>query len=936
MGMATLPHPDHQFSTFSYFISYFKLQSFCSGIILRYLAELVLIMPLGSEKMEFGVQPAPESNGKRWTRLSEREIASEGPQEMTALHRAVKQGQTQIVAKLVSRFGGAVDQGDIYDRTPLHYVAAQQHAGELTQTLLKNGANVDAVDSQNLTPLHVVAYTPKWGDEPDGKGRNSVAAQLVDNGAEVNTRDVFGDSPLHDAAKRGDKELMKLLLQHGADSECRNFDDQTPQEVLPQTKDKPDLERLLRSIRNWDPDTAHACRAIPSDPPQCWNSGPGGETDDPTNICRKFFASVRFFYREREYSQSWSVSIHDLLHHSRDNSTIQKREEEFFDLVQEKFEVDKDRIRDNCWKWIHIPVNQDLVWRLTDDLDESGTSSNPPEKRKDGWRFLERNLAQRKGANPGVYIRVPHKTQEDLEADQGQETDHAPEMDHESWKDTSTDTENTSPNLYQREIWRDSTHLLDDRKFSLVVPYIDFETEQYLQRFEKSKGSYKIKTPRIRDKCELEVVSRPYKGLMGLHKSQSLDESQYDMLSEEDLRKRDEDQVVFKWSKDNIKKPTFTKGRNVALPPRKNIGEGDDRNVSPDNLKFKTYLNEKGKEAEFGRDTRDASQLPRLLMVHQLWLWKLDKDTVITAFPDRYHRGVEDSLFDTIRQGGIDSYRSPHQLIEDILYESVTFLDEFRYAGLGIHVLDIFDSSIAKCSDEEAACFEAFRKKLGKDDRGPEQINPEIDLIRQFKDIRPEQINPEIALIRQCKDIRDELHLLLRVFEMQRNVVKRFADLVWSSQSEIKKVFIEDCGVGYLIERTKSLDRHAQRTLQELDYLVQTEQAQISLEEAHSAGQLNKIIWLFTLITVIFERGWLWGAAATITVSIFIFNYGIIALAAAVGLGWKIAKRAPFHRGKDVDLVLGLEFFDALTERYRQEREAAPVTVKDKIVAKMF
>ncbi|KAK7407832.1 hypothetical protein QQX98_010003 [Neonectria punicea] len=85
---------------------------------------------------------------------------------------------------------------------------------------------------------------------------------------------------------------------------------------------------------------------------------------------------------------------------------------------------------------------------------------------------------------------------------------------------------------------------------------------------------------------------------------------------------------------------------------------------------------------------------------------------------------------------------------------------------------------------------------------------------------------------------------------------------------------------------------------------------------------------------------WLQGYAVFLKgnweISTFIFNYGIIALAAAVGLGWKIAKRTPFHRSEDVDLVSGLQFFDALTEHYRQEREAAPVTVKDKILAKVF
>ncbi|KAJ4167510.1 hypothetical protein NW754_011327 [Fusarium falciforme] len=62
----------------------------------------------------------------------------------------------------------------------------------------------------------------------------------------------------------------------------------------------------------------------------------------------------------------------------------------------------------------------------------------------------------------------------------------------------------------------------------------------------------------------------------------------------------------------------------------------------------------------------------------------------------------------------------------------------------------------------------------------------------------------------------------------------------------------------------------------------------------------------------------------------------IIAFAATAGLSWKIIKRTPFHRSEDVDLVSGLQFFNALTEHYRQEREGAPATVKDKLLAKLF
>lgn len=101
-------------------------------------------------------------------------------------------------------------------------------------------------------------------------------------------------------------------------------------------------------------------------------------------------------------------------------------------------------------------------------------------------------------------------------------------------------------------------------------------------------------------------------------------------------------------------------------------------------------------------------------MVQQFWLWKLDEgeedciilmkilitnrttDTIITAFPGRYHEGVEDTLIETIRDSGVDEYRSPEELIEHFLLKCVTFLERFNEAGLKIHILDIFESSIAE------------------------------------------------------------------------------------------------------------------------------------------------------------------------------------------------------------------------------------------------
>ncbi|KAJ4345390.1 uncharacterized protein N0V89_011520 [Didymosphaeria variabile] len=93
------------------------------------------------------------------------------------------------------------------------------------------------------------------------------------------------------------------------------------------------------------------------------------------------------------------------------------------------------------------------------------------------------------------------------------------------------------------------------------------------------------------------------------------------------------------------------------------------------------------------------------------------------------------------------------------------------------------------------------------------------------------------------------------------------------------------------------------------------------------------LFWAFLFL-------WVQGYAVFINgnwnVATFIFNYGIIALAGGIGLGWKIFKRTSFRHAKDIDLTSGLQFFEALTEYYQHEREATPATLKDKIMAKVF
>jgi len=52
----------------------------------------------------------------------------------------------------------------------------------------------------------------------------------VNAGADVNVKDLYGGTPLHVAARNGDREIVELLLAKGARRDARDSNGKTPGE----------------------------------------------------------------------------------------------------------------------------------------------------------------------------------------------------------------------------------------------------------------------------------------------------------------------------------------------------------------------------------------------------------------------------------------------------------------------------------------------------------------------------------------------------------------------------------------------------------------------------------------------------------------------------------------------------------------------------------
>ena len=113
------------------------------------------------------------------------------------------------------------------DKTPRPTIPAETQSGsnssalheaiatkdsELVRILIEGGANVDAKDVFGKPALH----------EAIALGDPAMVNILVEAGADVNAKNAFGDPALHRAILEGDSEMVRILVEAGADVNINN------------------------------------------------------------------------------------------------------------------------------------------------------------------------------------------------------------------------------------------------------------------------------------------------------------------------------------------------------------------------------------------------------------------------------------------------------------------------------------------------------------------------------------------------------------------------------------------------------------------------------------------------------------------------------------------------------------------------------------------
>ncbi|KAJ5914570.1 hypothetical protein N7504_003453 [Penicillium tannophilum] len=145
------------------------------------------------------------------------DIEAQHINKRTPLHMAVDEGHIELVKLLLNK-GADIKTPDTVGRVPF-YTAARNGSIKIVEILHDYGPDINvSTQTQNWTPLNVAAHL----------GHAEVIKFLIEKGADISKPNSTGWTPVYSAAEGGHLEVVKILVGNGADIDIPNNTSMTP------------------------------------------------------------------------------------------------------------------------------------------------------------------------------------------------------------------------------------------------------------------------------------------------------------------------------------------------------------------------------------------------------------------------------------------------------------------------------------------------------------------------------------------------------------------------------------------------------------------------------------------------------------------------------------------------------------------------------------
>lgn len=360
---------------------------------------------------------------------------------------------------------------------------------------------------------------------------------------------------------------------------------------------------------------------------------------------------------------------------------------------------------------------------------------------------------------------------------------------------------------------------------------------------------------------------------------------QYGFPSLRDTYARDDDQMLYKLTKERPGLPFSTTKRDMvgtrAMKAQSAISPASRFASTVNMVRADVLLQDYREESDdVEKDLLDGN----VLMVDQLWLWAVDTTTLTTFFPKRESHPTEgpmfqqadlrNSIYNELNGDLTGRCENALDLAAFITLHAITVLLD-RTSHPDLDVFRIFEEAIGELSERNTASLKRFRMTTFKD-RIPESDSdvPELEdnraesikLRHEAELAQAERENREnTSALLELRDMDDELGMLRALFAEQTTVVERMHDLYASDElrehTALGRAYLEEA-LGRLADyerqvadmemRVSITRKDYEKLLEMVNRQAQVDEVRWSRLQTELASTQNLSVMIFTTFTVVF------------------------------------------------------------------------------------